>query len=185
MRSGGVVKLSKKTLPSRRSTELASSAKRLYRCVEAASEVDSSRSVDRALARKGRLRVGFPRQRAEQWIDPQRVVVAQVLVAKAQAQDALHREFSSGVLDPKWVAVVAEAAREALDDPGPELDFPEQHRPAVRADSPPVESGHDLAAALTLELEFLLRTLCLHHRSAGLWCKVSVVTALCHTSRSA
>lgn len=81
-------------------------------------------------------------------------VVVEVRVAQRQGVDPLSDQLAHAVLNAIRIAVIDELPGQALDDPGPRLDLPQQHRAAVGANGPTVEATdhHTLAQALKLQL---------------------------------
>jgi hypothetical protein len=109
-------------------------------------------------------------------------VIGEVFVPKAQTQDPLHRKLPCRVLDPFGVPVIAEAAREALDDSRPALGLGQQHCSAIGTDRPTVETGHDLAPTTAFESHLALGTLC-HRRPPSFVSRDSFDQALLRTRR--
>jgi hypothetical protein len=70
------------------------------------------------------------------------------------------------VLHAQGIAVILEAAREALDNPNATLGLSEQDSAAVRADRSTVETHNDLASATPFESKRTLGTLCHRRRSS-------------------
>src|SRR5581483_1350457 len=124
--------------------------------------------------------VGLADEDGEQGVVAEGVVVEEVLVPQAQAEDALLEEVGEGVLDAVGVAVVGEAAGEALDEAELGLDLAEEQAAGVGGDVAAVEGGGHLAAAEGLKKEFGVGTLCRHEAVLSVWRKGSRSTPLCH-----
>ena len=103
----------------------------------------------------------------QQGVSPKRVVVVEVLVAKAEAQHALPHQVLDGVLDQLCVPVIGEALREPRGDPRPAVKLAEQQRPCIRGNSTRVKRGHDCPLPKRLELKLRRDTVCLHR--APVW----------------
>src|SRR5262245_16591124 len=136
-------------------------------------------AVERALAGQGPAAVAAPQtlvalgifladQDGQEGIVAQGVVVVEVFVAQAQAEDTLPQEFRERVFDPLGVAVIAEAARELLDEAELVLDFAQQQAARIGRDQSAVETRDDGAGAQVLEMQFGWITLC-HSKTAPTW----------------
>src|SRR5205823_2614000 len=86
----------------------------------------------------------------------------EVLVAQAEAEDALREELREGVLDLVGVAVVAEAAGELVDEVELGLDLAEQQAAGFRGDGEAIEAGDDVAVSEGFKEEVGAGTLCSH-----------------------
>src|SRR5262249_43066346 len=109
----------------------------------------------------------------------QSVVVDEVFVAEAQAEDALLEEVVQGVFDEFGIAVVGEAAGELLDEAELGLDLAEEQSAAVGGDGAAVEAGDDFAGAEGLEEQGGGVTVCHDAAASGVAIKVLVAQPLC------
>jgi hypothetical protein len=89
-------------------------------------------------------------------------VVVEVLVAQAQAEDALLEEFGEGVLDLVGVAVVGEAAGELVEEVELGLDLAQEQAAGVGGDGGAVKAGADVSVAEGLEGQGRPSTRCWH-----------------------
>lgn len=87
-------------------------------------------------------------------------MVVEVLVAQAEAVDALGQEVAQGMGDASGIAVVGEAPGEALEEAEAALDLPQEQRPGVGGDLAPVELGQDGTRTEPLEADRRVATLC-------------------------
>jgi hypothetical protein len=101
----------------------------------------------------------------KQRIVAERVVIVEVLVAKAEAEDSLPNEFLDAVLHPSTIPLIGEARRESTHDTRQAVCFSEQQCAAVRGHRPTVERRLDAASPDPLELQDTSGTLCLHRAS--------------------
>lgn len=122
------------------------------------------------------LGIAFADEDGQQGVVAQAVLVVEVFVAQAQAEEALHEEFGEGVLDEVGVAVVAEAAGERLDEVELGFDLAEEQSAAVGGDRPAVEAGHPFAGSEVVEKEFGCGTLCPSVMASWVGMKVLGVT---------
>src|SRR5262249_57041482 len=116
----------------------------------------------------------------EQGVVPQGVVVEQVLVAQAQAKDALLEQRGQGVVDGAGVAVVGEAAGELLDEAETGLNLAQQQAAGVGGDGAAVEGGDDVAGGEGFKGQGGNGTLCWHGAVLSAWRKRNRLTLLCH-----
>jgi len=97
----------------------------------------------------------------------QGVVVVEVLITQAQAEDALPEQLRKGVLDEVGVAVVGEATGELLDEVEPGFDLAEEQSARVGGDGDAVKARTDLAVAEGLKRQGGRGTLCRHGAVLG------------------
>jgi hypothetical protein len=71
-------------------------------------------------------------------------------------------QFSDGVFDPFWVAMIGEALGESLDDPRFRVDFPQQQSARVGSNGPAIEAPDEFPLLQGLKTESIRVTLCLH-----------------------
>ena len=95
------------------------------------------------------------------------VVVVEVLVAQAEAEEALLEEFGEGMLDLVGVAVVGEAAGELVDEVELGFDLAEEEVARVGGNGGAVEADADSTAAEGLKGEGRWHTLCSHGAVLG------------------
>jgi hypothetical protein len=105
-------------------------------------------------------RIFFVGQHGQKRIMPELVMVIDILVAEAEAKDALLQEFRKFVLDSGWVTVIREAPGELLDKVKFLLDLAEQKTTGIRSDKSTIKSGHYLTRMEVLEKQFFLITIC-------------------------
>jgi hypothetical protein len=133
-------------------------------------------AVERALAGQGGAAiagarpvlaggVGLASQHGQQRIVAQPVVVVEVFVAQAQAEDALLEQLRDGVFDQVGVAVVGETSGELVEEMELRLDFAEQQAAAIAGDGPAVESSDDLPGTEVVKSQRRAVTVC-HDRMA-------------------
>ena len=101
-------------------------------------------------------------EEAEHGVVAQVVVVVQILVAQGEAGDALGHERGNGVCGEARIAVVGEAAGDAVEQAAVPPDLPEQQRPRIGGDRPAVEGGRDFTTLTALKSERNDLTLCRH-----------------------
>ena len=96
-------------------------------------------------------------------------MIDQVLVAKGNADDALHHQGANLILDQLRPPTVAEARRKAFGQPDRPIGRTEQQRTSIRGDRPAVETGDHGAAHSLSKFKLLRATLCRHrgHSSAS------------------
>src|SRR5262249_49932538 len=110
----------------------------------------------------------------EQGVVAELVMVVEVLVAQAQAEDALLEEVRQGVLDLVGVAVVPEAAGQLVEEVEPGLEFAEEQPAGIGGDGGAVEAGDDVARSEAVEKQIGGVTRCQNARASwvgrkGLW----------------
>jgi hypothetical protein len=89
----------------------------------------------------------------EQGVAPEAVMVVEILVAQAEAEDALLEEFEQGVLDALGITIVGEAAGEGLKEVEVVIDLAQEEAAGVGGDGAAVEGGDDLTGSQVLEIE--------------------------------
>ncbi len=114
--------------------------------IEARRRLRPLQTIERRLAGHrraiGATRPQLARQRREQRVMPQRVVIDEVFVSRRQAENPLAHQRGDRVLDQRRMAPVDETARDPLDQPDRPVDAPQQQRPGVGSHRPAVETGH-------------------------------------------
>jgi hypothetical protein len=114
--------------------------------------------------------IGLADQDGEQRIEAESVVVVEVFVAQAQAEDTLAEELGQGVFDELGVAIVGEAACEGVEEAEGVIDFAEEQAARVRGDDAAIKGGDDLAGSEVLEIEAEGVTVCAHGAVLAMGC---------------
>jgi len=90
------------------------------------------------------------------------VMIDEVLVAEGDPEHALADKRRHRMLDPGWIAAVAEAAGKALHHPDRPVGRAEQQRACIRRDRAAVEPGHHRPARDGCKTEQIRATLRTH-----------------------
>jgi hypothetical protein len=112
----------------------------------------------------GAARFRLARDKAENRIVAQFLVIVQVLVAKGDPMNALGEERLDAVFDPVLPAAVCEAGRRLPCQSDGAIGLAQQQSPCVRGDGAAVKSRCDLPPAEAGEIEGIQATLCRHRR---------------------
>jgi hypothetical protein len=112
-------------------------------------------------------RIFLADQKRQQRIVPQLVMIVEVFIAKAQAEDALFDEIDQRVLGAVRIAIVGEASGKLLDEAKLVFDLTQQQTATIGSDLAAVKTAHDLAAGKLLEKKFAWATLC--HSDMASW----------------
>ena len=96
------------------------------------------------------------------WGTIQLVMIDQVLVAKGNADDALHHQDANLMLDQLRPPAVGETPGKAFGQPDRPIGRTEQQRASIRGDRPAVEPRHHDAARSLSKFKLLRATLCRH-----------------------
>ena len=112
--------------------------------------------------------VPLTHQQRQQWIATELVMVVPILVAQRQRIDPLRHQRLHRVLDAARVPVVGETGGKLPDQPSPGFHLPQQHRPTIRAQPPPVKARLHLPS--TPPWKDVLRPVTLgRHKAASFW----------------
>ena len=125
------------------------------------------------------VRIVLADQDGQQRVVAQAVVVDEVFVAEAEAEDALLEQIGQGVLDEFRIAVVGEAAGEWFEEAELGFDLTEEQAAGVGGDGSAVEAGDDFAGAEVLEEQGRGVTGCHGVTASGVGVKVLVAQPLC------
>jgi hypothetical protein len=124
--------------------------------------------------------IGLADQDGEERIEAESVVVVEVFVAQAQAEDTLAEKVAQGVFDQIGVAMVGEAACEGVEEAEGLIDFAEEQAASVGGDDAAIKGGDDLAGSEVLEIEAGGVTVCAHGAVLVMWCNGRWLHQLCH-----
>ena len=108
------------------------------------------------------------------------VVIVEVLVTEAQAEDALLEQGDQRMFDKVGIAMVGEAGDERVEQAEPGIDFAEQEGSGVGGDTTAVEVGEDITGAEVLESEGGGDTLCHDSMAPSVGDKWLVAQTLTH-----
>jgi hypothetical protein len=92
-------------------------------------------------------RVELADRGGQQWIEPQPIMVVEILVAERQDIHPLPDELAHTVLDQIVLAVIDEQGGEPIEDAGLGLHFAEKQPTAVETDCSAIEFSNDRALA--------------------------------------
>jgi hypothetical protein len=115
----------------------------------------------------GSLRLQLAGQHGQNRIMPQFIVVVQILVAKGNADDALHHHGLDVVLNQPRCPGVGKAGGKALGQPDRPVGLAQQQGTGIRGDRAAVETGNHLAATQRGKFEQRRATLCRHGAVLG------------------
>ena len=125
--------------------------------------------VQRRLSRQhraiGAARFSLARDKAENGITAQFVVVVEILVAKRDAMNALGNQRFGGLLDAVRPAAILETGRRPPGQTDGAIGLAQQQCARVRRDGAAIEGRCDFPAFEAGEIEGILTTLCLHRES--------------------
>jgi hypothetical protein len=81
------------------------------------------------------------------------VVIVEVFVTEAEAEDALLEQGDQRMFDEVGIAMVGEAGGERVEQAELGIEFAEQEGPGIGGDTTAVEVGEDITGAEVLESE--------------------------------
>ena len=92
-------------------------------------------------------------------VEPQPVVVVEILVAQRESPDPLPEQFRNRVLHQVLGSQITKAPRQPIDQPEATVELAQKERPAIATEISTSKIGSHLSASEALKLENLLGTL--------------------------
>jgi hypothetical protein len=105
-------------------------------------------------------RIQLADRRGQQRIEPQPIVVVEVLVTQYQAIHSLPDELADTMLDEIGLVVIDEQPGESIDDVRLRFHFTEKQCTPIGADGSAIEFAGDRTLAQRVKLQLFLVTLC-------------------------
>ena len=103
-----------------------------------------------ALAAKGIL---FTDSHGKERIEPQKIMIVEILVACSQAQQTLGDQFAHGVFDKERITRIVKAAAQGSRDAQTLIDLTQEQHPCIAAEIAGRKVGHDLARTQIVKAE--------------------------------
>ena len=96
-------------------------------------------------------------------IIPLAIVVVEILVAQAQAENPLRQQPLHAMLHPGRITIVGKALRKTSDQPASLIDLPEQQGTRIGGHASAVKLPYYLAPSQVRKMQGLPMTVCGHH----------------------
>src|ERR1700757_232954 len=89
-------------------------------------------------------RILFTDSHGKEWIEPQQIMIIEILVARGQAQQTLGDQFAHGVFGKERVTMIAKATSQAARDAQALINLAQQQHAAISTDMSRREVSNDL-----------------------------------------
>jgi len=102
-------------------------------------------------------RIGFARRDRQERIQPQGGMIVEVFVTQSHGVQALGDQLWDGMINEKWMALIAEALGQGAGNPQAPVDLAEEQGAAVRTEVATGKVGLDAAGSQVIKEERLIQ----------------------------